>query len=100
MTKHETRAREIAMQFGIVAWDVVEEAAGMTARRVPHQGLVDAIASALQEQEETIKWLRFALQVFETYGCPVCRGDCASANPPVAQCPMLLARAALSGKTP
>lgn len=29
------------------------------------------------------------------YGCPACSGDCASANPPVARCPMQVARGAL-----
>jgi hypothetical protein len=29
-----------------------------------------------------------ALHLFQQYGCPVCHGDCASANPPVLLCPM------------
>lgn len=37
-----------------------------------------------------------ALRTFESYGCPVCGGDCASANPPVMFCPMQAARVALS----
>jgi|GEM_PF-6376152 hypothetical protein len=32
--------------------------------------------------------LEKALHLFEQYGCPVCHGDCASANPPVYSCPM------------
>lgn len=36
-----------------------------------------------------------ALKLFESYGCPACSGDCASANPPVVRCPMTDARAAL-----
>ena len=29
-----------------------------------------------------------ALEGFVSYGCPVCSGDCGSANPPVMHCPM------------
>jgi hypothetical protein len=32
-------------------------------------------------------------------GCPVCGGDCSSANPPVVVCPMLIARAAIAQAT-
>lgn len=37
-----------------------------------------------------------ALEAFQGYGCPVCHGDCASANPPVNSCPMQMAHAALT----
>jgi hypothetical protein len=37
-----------------------------------------------------------ALLLFRSYGCPVCHGDCASANPPVSLCPMEHANAALN----
>lgn len=37
-----------------------------------------------------------ALDIFQGFGCPVCHGDCASANPPVSLCPMQIARAALT----
>lgn len=37
-----------------------------------------------------------ALETFRDYGCPVCHGDCASANPPVNSCPMQMAKAALT----
>lgn len=37
-----------------------------------------------------------ALELFQGYGCPVCSGDCGSANPPVYSCPMIAAHAALS----
>jgi len=36
-----------------------------------------------------------ALKVMRSYGCPVCNGDCGSANPPVMSCPMLMIDAAL-----
>lgn len=29
-----------------------------------------------------------ALKAVRSYGCPVCSGDCGSANPPVIYCPM------------
>ena len=44
---------------------------------------------------EREKALREALETFQSYGCPACGGDCASANPPVYCCPMQEARAAL-----
>jgi hypothetical protein len=37
-----------------------------------------------------------ALLLLRSYGCPVCHGDCASANPPVSVCPMEHATAALN----
>ena len=40
-----------------------------------------------------------ALTMFRDYGCPVCQGDCASANPPVSACPMQMAQAAIAKAT-
>jgi len=40
---------------------------------------------------------RQAVALFENYGCPVCHGDCASANPPVNCCPMEAARRVREG---
>jgi len=40
---------------------------------------------------------RQAVALFEDYGCPVCHGDCASANPPVYCCPMQIARRVREG---
>lgn len=37
-----------------------------------------------------------ALEVFRSFGCPVCNGDCSGANPPVMTCPMQMADRALS----
>lgn len=37
-----------------------------------------------------------ALIALRDYGCPVCAGDCASANPPVTACPMQMAAAAIA----
>jgi len=37
-----------------------------------------------------------ALETLRDYGCPVCHGDCGSANPPVNSCPMQMAEAALT----
>ena len=47
--------------------------------------------------EARVKALEDALRNFQSYGCPVCNGDCASANPPVTMCPMIEAHAALAG---
>jgi rubrerythrin len=49
-----------------------------------------------RELEAQIVKLREALEDFVSYGCPACGGDCASANPPVALCPMQNARAVLA----
>lgn len=51
-------------------------------------------------RESEWRQMRVALEHFVTYGCPVCGGDCASANPPVDGCPMRAAHAALSHPTP
>lgn len=37
-----------------------------------------------------------ALEVFRSFGCPVCNGDCSGANAPVMTCPMQMADRALS----
>ena len=37
-----------------------------------------------------------ALRALRDFGCPVCSGDCGSANPPVTNCPMAAASAALT----
>jgi hypothetical protein len=37
-----------------------------------------------------------ALGYLRDYGCPVCSGDCGSANPPVTACPMQKVSAALA----
>ena len=39
-----------------------------------------------------------ALRLLMSYGCPVCQGDCAGANPPVITCPMSEAARALAPK--
>jgi hypothetical protein len=28
------------------------------------------------------------LELFQSFGCPVCSGDCGSSNPPILKCPM------------
>ena len=48
-----------------------------------HLALIAALTEALRQ------W-------YPHVGCPVCSGDCASANPPVIACPMLMARDALA----
>ena len=60
------------------AWDAVPRKADIDGRNAVIAELVGAV--------------RF----FESYGCPVCHGDCGSANPPVIGCPMQTARSALA----
>ena len=47
----------------------------------------------------TAERLARALDHLAGYGCPVCNGDCAAANPPVSMCPIQEARAALAAYT-
>ena len=42
----------------------------------------------MEEAAARIERLEAALAVFRSCGCPVCGGDCASANPPILNCPM------------
>lgn len=45
-------------------------------------------AEAVRLLQAEIEQLRERVSEFRGYGCPVCHGDCASANPPVPLCPM------------
>lgn len=56
---------------------------------------ITALRAALASKDEEVKRLREAVLAFQDYGCPICQGDCSSANPPVSSCPMQLARTAL-----
>jgi len=47
--------------------------------------------------EDQLAEARKALDLFEHYGCPICHGDCASANPPVDCCPMEAVRRVREG---
>lgn len=47
-----------------------------------------------------IEELEAALRFFQSFGCPVCHGDCSSANPPVSICPMKEAEQVLSAPAP
>ena len=51
--------------------------------------------SAFEAHAARIERLVAALRSFRGFGCPICGGDCASANPPVSNCPMQAAAAAL-----
>lgn len=53
------------------------------------------IRAEIAAKDARIAELERALDDFQSYGCPLCNGDCASANPPVSLCPMQCARAAL-----
>jgi len=54
------------------------------------------LASTHTRAMEALREAREVIDAFCGYGCPVCHGDCASANPPVSLCPMQQAGAALS----
>ena len=61
--------------------------------------LVEALDYSHQSEVQMagqVAQLTEALEVFQSFGCPVCNGDCASANPPVLACPMLMASRAIS----
>ena len=54
--------------------------------------------SIMDEAADRIEQLEAALRKWQSYGCPDCGGDCASANPPMLGCIMQETRAALEGK--
>lgn len=56
------------------------------------------IAARAEAAEAENAKLREALRELRSYGCPVCNGDCGSANPPVISCPMQSISAALRGE--
>lgn len=60
-------------------------------------GVCDKAAALITADGERIAALEAALVTFRDYGCPVCGGDCGSANPPVNACPMQMVKAALKG---
>ena len=45
-------------------------------------------AAELAKFKALAETLEGAVDVMQSYGCPVCNGDCGSANPPVMSCPM------------
>ena len=53
--------------------------------------------AAREKAEAQLAEARKALDLFEHYGCPICHGDCSSANPPVDCCPMEAARRVREG---
>lgn len=66
-------------------------------------GMRDEMFASVRERIAKDKALREAapdlleaLEAFRGYGCPVCSGDCGSANPPVASCPMNMASSAIA----
>lgn len=61
-----------------------------TGPQPPMEAIADYIRADLVDD------LRKALVTFQDYGCPVCHGDCSSANPPVYGCPMQQAEAAIA----
>lgn len=56
--------------------------------RSPAEAIAAWNTRADTAKDAEIARLREALNVMQGYGCPVCNGDCGSANPPVIFCPM------------
>ena len=52
------------------------------------QGNQAALEAELAKFKALAETLAGALGEMQSYGCPVCNGDCGSANPPVMSCPM------------
>jgi len=84
-------------------WSFVDLRDAYTSLREDTIKAADAISrlqSALSVSQAQGEVMREALRSFQSYGCPVCHGDCASANPPVLGCPMRLAQEALQSTPP
>lgn len=48
-----------------------------------------------QDREDAVERLIEAVRNYMSFGCPVCSGDCFSANPPVSGCPVREAQEAI-----
>lgn len=70
-----------------------------TINTIVQLGMARDEATARAEADEArVKALEAALRELRSYGCPVCNGDCGSANPPVISCPMQSISATLGGE--
>jgi hypothetical protein len=58
------------------------------------------LGGLLADADAAITELRLLLQAWEAHGCPVCGGDCYSANPPVSCCLMRQTRELLTFGAP
>lgn len=56
---------------------------------------LDKILGNTKVDRSIVESLLETLKLFQSYGCPICFGDCASANPPVYRCPMQMANSAI-----
>ena len=57
--------------------------------------LLAEAATALAALQADAARYRDALRNWESFGCPICGGDCSAANPPVTDCPIKRSRAAI-----
>ena len=57
-------------------------------QRLAAAALIETQAAELAKYKALAETLAVALGEMQSYGCPVCNGDCGSANPPVMSCPM------------
>jgi hypothetical protein len=94
-----------APQFTPGPWHVVGRAEEYNlAVCAPRPGNEDRLDSVLGDEhaEANARLIAAAPELYEalealrSYGCPVCQGDCGSANPPVVSCPTQQASAALA----
>lgn len=53
---------------------------------------IKELQAALAKKDVELAEVKQTVALFEYYGCPICHGDCAAANPPVYCCPMEAAR--------
>ena len=63
--------------------------------RKAQRQLVEALKRADATEAHAVE-LTVAVETAQSFGCPVCQGDCSSANPPVTNCPMQQYSAALA----
>lgn len=75
----------------IAAWNTRSPDPEITRQRE----VIEAWHAIDRKRDDEMERLREALRTMRDYGCPVCSGDCASANPPVNQCPMQMMTAAI-----
>lgn len=73
----------------VVHWTGFDAAQGDFSERQANAAL---IVKAVNAHDALVN----ALELFQSFGCPRCNGDCSSANPPVSACPMQDAQRALS----
>lgn len=83
----------IAKRTNYETWHDTRDAAEMHAHEITGRAAAHAADRAMRNAAQD---MHDALVMVQSYGCPVCNGDCGSANPPVMTCPMQTIHAALA----